>query len=124
MKILLVEKRLHQGNKMQHVLEAFGHHVDVSQNFDAAQLVLDAFHYDLVIADIPKYNQSSFDFIAYVKEQKKLPVIAMTTDNNFSAAFRILKFEPTDIIVTPEDEKNLVELQHTLSTSFYPFNLN
>ena len=124
MKILLVNKQGADISRITAVLQAFGHAVKITENFDAATMVLDAFHYDLVIANIAKYDKPSSAFFTFVKNQKKMPVIAMVSDDNFSAAFRILKFDPIDVIVTSESEDQIAQLQQTLTTSFLSFELN
>ena len=124
MKILLVNKQGADISRITAVLQAFGHTVKITENFDAATMVLDAFHYDLVIANIAKYDKSSSAFFTFVKNQKKMPVIAMISEDNFSAAFRILKFDPIDVIVTSESEDQIAQLQQTLTTSFFSFELN
>jgi DNA-binding response OmpR family regulator len=78
MRVLLVEDHNNTRTVLARLLTHSGYEVHVAADFASALVVLDQFHFDLLISDIGLPDRTGFQLVAEVKKRQPLKAVAIT----------------------------------------------
>jgi DNA-binding response OmpR family regulator len=112
MQILLIEGNERYGDSIKQKLQSYGHTVDLTFNFDGAQLMFETKAFDMIIVELETPEESIIDFLQYLRHtNKETPVYALTADYAVSTSFKELKFDMVDVMNSPFDNTNITMAQ-------------
>ncbi len=118
MNILLVEDDLVALEMIEGFLTKCGFEVEGVSTATDAVSYLSNHHYDLLILDINLPDYTGYEVLKTLKNQRTLPIIVVSADNNTSAKIIAFKYGAKDYMVKPIDLEELeariwVQLSHT-----------
>ncbi len=107
-RILVAEDDNDINGLLKRILEKAGYEVDTAFSGTEALLLTDLHSYDLIVTDLMLPGLSGEEFLAKLRETKKMPVIALSAKSGLDDKVTVLELGADDYLTKPFEKEELL----------------